>query len=40
MYSPPLSELLRALLSHFFLVEVWSPGKARFSGLLVAHILF
>jgi hypothetical protein len=40
MYSPPLLELLRALLSHFFLVEIWYPGKASVSGLLVAQILF
>ena len=40
MCSRPLSELLRALLSHFFLVEICYPGKVRFSGLLVADILF
>src|SRR4029453_6925877 len=40
MCSRPLPELLRALLSRFFLVEICYPGKAPFSGLLVAHILF
>jgi hypothetical protein len=40
MYSPPLLELLRVLLSHFFLAEIWYSGKARVSGLLVAQILF
>ena len=40
MCSRPLPELLRALFSRFFLVEICYPGKVRFSGLLVAHILF
>ena len=40
MCSRPLPELLRALRSHFFLVVICSPGKLRFSGLLVAQILF
>jgi hypothetical protein len=40
MCSLPLPELLRVLLSRFFLVVISSPGKMRFSGLLVAHILF
>jgi hypothetical protein len=31
---------LRALRSHFFLIEICDPGKAGFSWLLVANILF
>jgi hypothetical protein len=39
MCSRPLPELLRALLSRFFLVVICYPGKVSFLGLLVAHIL-
>src|SRR5262245_3462742 len=40
MCSRRLPGLLRALLSRFFLVAICYPSKARFSGALVAHILF